>query len=128
MIFIKKCLISIVNFYLLVHWIAVVFVTGGVGSLVILDADLLVGCGTLFVRHVLVDLLTLLFIDSGADIIALCLVLCLVSRAALFVVDRVADLSVDIIADRLTLGGCDGFMWSRSSWKSKGSCQETKAD
>ena len=114
--------------YLFIHWIAVFFVSGGVGGLVILDADKLIGCGALLVRHILVDLLTLLVVDGGADVLALGLVVRLVGRGALLVVDSGADFSVDVVGDRpaLTIRGRDGAR--RGSGKGNGCCQKTKAD
>lgn len=85
------------------HLMAIVFVGGRVGSLVILNADLFVSCVAFLVRDILVDLFALLVVDGGADVLALGLVVGLVGRAALFVIGSGANLSVRFIADGLAL-------------------------
>jgi len=64
---------------------------------------LLIGCGTLLFRDILVDGLALLVVDGGADVLALGLVVGLVGRAALLVIGSGANLSVRFIADGLAL-------------------------
>ncbi len=78
----------------------VVLVDGGVGGFVILNTSLLIGCGALLVRNILVDLLALLLIDGGADVVGLGLVVGLVGSAALLGVDGGADVPVDVVVDR----------------------------
>ena len=115
--------------YLFSHLVAVVFVEG----LVILDADPLPSCGTLLVRNIFVDLLALLVVDGGADVLALGLVVRIVGRGALLGVDGGAGIPVDVVGDNITLGAVRSYrvdrsvpMWSSRHAKSR--CQEKKAD
>lgn len=107
--------------------VAVVFVGGGVGGLEILDADLLVSCGTMLVRNILVDLLALLLVNGGADVLALVLVVRLVVRATLLGVGGGAGLPVHVVRDSLTRGSDRGIAVLRSR-KANCHCQQTKID
>lgn len=69
----------------------------GISGFVILDADLLVGCGTLLIWNILIDLFALLVIDGSADVFRLCLVVCLVSSAALLGVYGGANVPVHVV-------------------------------
>ncbi len=137
----KTVSIPIFSFYLFSHLVAIFFVGCGIGGFVVLDADLLVTCGTLLVRNILVDLLALLLVDGVADVLARGLVVRLVGGAALLGGGGGAGLPVDVIGDSLTFGSVRGFGLARGvDWgedrgafiedgrKTKSRCQETKVD